>query len=101
MHDSFNDYDYWNNNYPQIDTVETKINQIKNAGYCYKSHFIAPVIDWTDNYHNPLQANLSRMLKKYTNNEVAKQAINILQTEINLYHKYCSEYSYVFYIMCK
>ncbi|SNS52461.1 Methyltransferase domain-containing protein [Anaerovirgula multivorans] len=92
---------FWNEEYPQIDTIENKINQIKNTGYSYKSHFIMPVTDWTENYYTPLQKNLNVMLKKYENNQVAKQVINMLQTEINLYHKYCSEYSYVFYIMSK
>ncbi|SCX92067.1 class I SAM-dependent methyltransferase [Alkaliphilus peptidifermentans] len=94
-------YNFWSNDYPQIDTVENKINQIKKAGYSYKTHFIAPVTDWTDNYYTPLQASINSMLQKYADNEVAKQTINLLQTEINLYHKYYSEYSYVFYIMSK
>ncbi|EOD01718.1 hypothetical protein [Caldisalinibacter kiritimatiensis] len=41
------------------------------------------------------------MLKKYKDNEIAKQVIDMLQTEINMYHKYCNEYTYVFYSMSK
>ncbi len=98
-HPSKEIYDFWHSDYPQIDTIKNKINQIENSGYSYKSHFVSPITDWTDNYYNPLQNNLNRMLEKYKDNEVAKQAINILQSEINLYHKYYSEYSYVFYVM--
>jgi hypothetical protein len=60
-----------------------------------------PVTDWTDNYYIPLQDNLNVMLKKYDDNENAKDVISMLQSEIDLYHKYSSEYSYVFYIMFK
>lgn len=92
---------YWNEEYPQIDTIQNKIKQIESAGYSYQSHFIMPMTDWTQNYYNPLQDNLNRMLKKYRDNKIAKQVIDMLQTEINLYHKYCNEYSYVFYSMSK
>lgn len=94
-------YTFWNEEYPQIDTIENKIAQIKSEGYNYKSHFIMPVTDWTDNYYSPLQSNLNNMLEKYKDNEIAKEVIGMLQAEINLYHKYSSEYSYVFYMMFK
>jgi len=94
-------YNYWNEAYPQIDTVENKIKQIEKAEYRYKSHFIIPITDWVDNYYNPLQDSLNEMLNKYNNNESAKQVIDTLQREINLYHKYSDEYSYAFYVMSK
>ncbi|MBO8157181.1 MAG: class I SAM-dependent methyltransferase [Bacillaceae bacterium] len=92
---------YWNEDYPFIDTIENKIKQIERAGYQYQSHFILPVTDWTDHYYTPLQNNLNQMKKKYKDNEVAKQVIDELQTEIDMYHKYSHEYSYVFYSMTK
>jgi len=94
-------YNYWNEAYPQIDTVENKIKQIEKVEYRYKSHFIIPTTDWVDNYYNPLQDSLNEMLNKYNNNASAKQAIDTLQREINLYHKYSHEYSYAFYVMSK
>lgn len=94
-------YAYWIEEYPLIDTIENKIKQIKNAGYHYESHFIIPVSDWTDNYYTPLQHNLTMMLEKYKNNEIAKQVIDTLQIEIDLYHKYSSQYSYAFFGMSK
>ncbi|EOD01719.1 class I SAM-dependent methyltransferase [Caldisalinibacter kiritimatiensis] len=36
---------YWNEEYPQIDTIENKIKQIESAGYSYQSHFVMPVTD--------------------------------------------------------
>lgn len=94
-------YNFWHSEYPEIDTVENKIKQIENAGYTYKSHFISPVTDWTDNYYTPLENNLNIMREKYIENDTAQQVIGILQKEIDLYKKYKDEYSYVFYIMTK
>ncbi len=92
---------FWDEEYPQIDKVENKIKQIEAAGYTYQGHFVTPSTDWTDNYYNPLQANLDKMLQKYPDNDMAKQVIAMLQHEIDLYRKYGDEYSYVFYIMSK
>lgn len=94
-------YEFWNSEYPKMDTIENKIKQIENAGYTYKSHFISPVTDWTDNYYTPLENNLNIMREKYIDNDTAQQVIGILQKEIDLYKKYKDEYSYVFYIMTK
>lgn len=94
-------YEFWHSEYPKMDTIENKIKQIENAGYTYKSHFISPVTDWTDNYYTPLENNLNIMREKYIDNEIAQQVIAILQKEIDLYKKYKDEYSYVFYIMTK
>ncbi|MCR3955678.1 MAG: class I SAM-dependent methyltransferase [Gudongella sp.] len=90
---------FWGEEYPQIDTIENKIKQIEAAGYNYEGHFITPRSDWTDNYYNPLQDNLDKMIEKYSDNDMAKQVIAMLQREIDLYHKYGNEYSYVFYVM--
>lgn len=67
----------------------------------HQSHFVMPIEDWTKSYYNPLQESLNKMKLKYMGNETAEQVINMLQKEIDLYHKYCNEYSYVFYIMSK
>lgn len=92
---------FWEEEYPQIDTIENKIKQIEAAGYTYQGHFVLPSRDWTDNYYDPLQANLDRMLEKYRENDMAKQVVAMLQHEIDMYHKYMDEYSYVFYAMTK
>jgi hypothetical protein len=41
------------------------------------------------------------MIEKYSDNDMAKQVISMLQREIDLYNKYGNEYSYVFYGMTK
>ncbi|WP_422485704.1 class I SAM-dependent methyltransferase [Gudongella sp. DL1XJH-153] len=93
--------DFWDEEYPQIDTIKNKISQIEAAGYTYQGHFVTPSTDWTENYYIPLQANLNKMLDKYDDNDMAKEVVAMLQHEIDLYHKYGDEYSYVFYVMTK
>ncbi|SES99447.1 Methyltransferase domain-containing protein [Natronincola peptidivorans] len=100
-HPSKEAYDFWQKEYPEIDTLENKIQQIKAAGYHYQSHFTTPVTDWTEHYFSPLQNNLHIMREKYKDNEVAKEVIDTLQAEIDLYYKCFSEYGYVFFAMSK
>lgn len=92
-------YSFWNEEYPQIDTISNKIKQIEKMGYTFVSEFTLPKEDWIDNYYGPLQANLDFMKQKYTKNRVALEVIAMIQEEINLYHRYSDDYSYVFYIM--
>lgn len=97
---SIESYTYWNNAYKEIDNINNKIKQIEDAGYINKGYFISPVTDWTDNYYNYIEKNLSKMKLKYSNKQ-ALDVIKILEEEIGIYKKYKDEYSYVFYSMKK
>lgn len=92
-------HDFWNEGYPQIDTVSNKIKQIEKIGYTFVSEFILPKEDWVDSYYAPLQVKLDIMKQKYAENETALKALSIIQEEIDLYHRNSDDYSYVFYII--
>lgn len=94
-------YNYWDTEYPEIDTIENKIKQIESAGYSPKSYFICPVTDWTANYYDFLQNSVDTMRKKYVGNETASAVINMIETEINVYKRNSDDYSYVFYAMAR
>ncbi|WP_026691033.1 class I SAM-dependent methyltransferase [Alteribacter aurantiacus] len=90
---------FWEEAYQEMNTVSAKIEDSKAAGYEMKGHFVLPPSDWTTEYYEPLQKNLNRMKTKYRANEEAKQAIQMIESEIQLYKSYGSDYSYVFYGM--
>lgn len=94
-------YNYWHDQYPEIDTVKNKLMQIEKAGYALRGHFVLPVTDWTENYYDYMQINLDAMRKKYAGNKQAMEIIDVSQLEIDMYHKYNDVYSYVFYAMEK
>ncbi len=89
---------FWNENYPQIDTIRNKVSQAENLGYKLIDHFILPKEAWTDNYYIPLGISLEKMKAKYSTNSEVLEVINIIQKEIDLYNEFGDEYSYVFYL---
>lgn len=93
--------EFWEQGYPEIDTISNKVNQIIDLEYAYVFSFVLPKEDWIDEYYNPLEQNLKEMEYKYEGNPVALDVVNIIEQEINLYHGYPRDYSYVFYGMKK
>ncbi|AGC49545.1 class I SAM-dependent methyltransferase [Lawsonia intracellularis] len=92
---------FWNEAYPEIDTIENNLQKIQSAGYKVLGHFVLPKSNWKENYYAPLQKNLERMKTTYNNDEKAQQVIALIQSEIDLYKENSDDYSYVFYIMKK
>ena len=91
--------EFWEKGYSDMNTVSTKIKQIENAGYSYITSFVLPKEDWTEEYYRPLEENLIHMKEKYQGNETVQEVIDMLQHEIQLYHRHFRDYSYVFYVM--
>ncbi|MGK7377342.1 class I SAM-dependent methyltransferase [Planococcus sp. 1R117A] len=93
--------DFWQQGYPEIDTISNKVNQIIETEYAYLFSFVLPEEDWTDDYYVPLERNLKKMVHKYHDMPEALAVVNMLKQEIDLYHGNSRDYSYVFYGMKK
>ncbi len=90
---------YWEGAYPQIDTIHNKVIEAEELGYSSLDTTTLPPDCWTDNYYVPLEAKLREMKLKYSDNEEALSVIEMINQEIDMYNRYGSEYSYVFYIL--
>ena len=90
---------FWEEVYPQIDSIANKIHQAEELKYKEIGYFILPIVAWTDNYYVPLSRNLEKMKEKYVTNTEALEVISIIQQEIDLYYEFDNEYSYVFYVL--
>jgi SAM-dependent methyltransferase len=93
-------FDFWHAEYPEIDTVAAKLQQINDAGYTALGHFIMPPSDW-ESYYELLQQNLNHMLEKEGHSPIVQEVTQTLQREIDLYYQYGHEYSYAFFVMKK
>lgn len=91
-------YQFWKAEYPEIDTVERKLQQVAEAGYSCLGYFVMPSSDWL-RYYEPLQQNLNNMKEREGHLLVVQEVTNVLQREIDLYHQYGNEYSYAFFVM--
>lgn len=90
--------DFWQEAYPEIDTISSKVAQMEKAGYLPIATFVVPEDCWIDYYevqHPQMQESL---LEKYKGNKSAEEFIAYQRYEAELYRKYKEYYGYVFYI---
>lgn len=89
---------YWNSNYPGIDTVENKLKLIESAGYLPVESFIIPDYCWSKNYHEPILARADSYLKEREYCPEAVEFINAERVEAAMFERYKEYFGYAFYI---
>lgn len=87
---------FWKNIYSEVDTIDNKISKIKSEGYEFIDYVIVPKDDWKS-YHEKLEKNLNAL----SGDKSAKEFVNQIRKEIEMYRHHSDDYSYVFYIMRK
>jgi len=90
--------EFWQDAYPEIDTISNKIAQMQKAGYVPIASFILPENCWIENFYAPQVEAQETFLKKYAGNKTAEDFIANQRHEEQLYYKYKEYYGYVFYI---
>ena len=93
--------EFWNEEYPEINTVSNKIRILEENGYSPVGHFILSQNSWIDNYYKPMEKRFSAFLEKHNNSEMARNIVEEHKEEIRKYQKYKDYYSYGFYIAKK
>jgi len=91
--------EYWNKEYPGIDTISGKVKIIENIGYKPVCTFVMPEYCWMDNYYNPMKERFDIFLNRNKNSISANEIVENEKKEIEIYEKYKNYYSYVFYIV--
>ncbi|MBN2281854.1 MAG: methyltransferase domain-containing protein [Candidatus Marinimicrobia bacterium] len=90
--------EYWQNHYPEIDTVSGKIKILEKQGFSPLAHFLLPENDWIDHYYLPLQSQMPAFLERYPDNPLAQKISKAEKEEFQFYQKFKNYYSYGFYI---
>ncbi|MGD1704488.1 class I SAM-dependent methyltransferase [Dapis sp. BLCC M229] len=90
--------EFWNNEYPEIDTISNKVTQMQKAGYIPIATFVLPENCWTENFYAPQVSAQEKFLQKYVGNKNAEELVENQRHEAELYYKYKEFYGYVFYI---
>lgn len=89
---------FWEEAYPEIDTIPNKVAQMQKAGYIPVATFILPGNCWTEHFFAPQVPVQEAFLKKYAGNKTAEAFIEYMRHELVLYNKYKEFYGYVFFI---
>lgn len=89
---------FWVEAYPEIDTIPAKVTHMQNAGYIPVATFTLPEYCWTEQFFDPqVQAQVD-FLTKYPDNAAAKNLVDYLRYEAEMYMRFKAYYGYVFYI---
>jgi len=89
---------FWQDAYPEIDTISNKVAQMQKNGYIPIANFILPENCWTEHFY-VLQVEAQKtFLSKYKGNQTAHELIASQRHEAQLYSRYKEYYGYVFYI---
>ena len=91
--------EYLEGEYPDIKSIESNIEIIKQASVKLISKFTFPESAWTTNYY--LQMEIPRLIRKYQGNEIALSIFEGFKNEIDFYRQYSSFYGYKFFVMKK
>ena len=90
--------EFWNREYPEIDTISNKVTQMEKAGYIPIATFVLPEYCWTENFYAPQVSAQKKFLQKKIGNKTAEELVENQRHEAELYYKYKEFYGYVFYI---
>jgi len=93
--------DFWNAEYPEIDTAANKTGVLEENGYSPVAYFTLAQSSWIENFYKPMKLRFSPFLERHHNSESAQKLIDEQKEEINTYLKYKDYYSYGFYIARK
>ena len=86
--------DYWQKEYPDIQTAERRRTQIQNQGYKILGDFQFEKASW-DNYYLPLQKRVLEL--KFSKPD--SQALADIEREIDFYFNHCEEFGYQMFVL--
>ncbi|OHD53861.1 MAG: hypothetical protein A2014_09835 [Spirochaetes bacterium GWF1_49_6] len=92
--------DFWNAEYPGIDTIGHCLEKLDAAGYGPVAHFALPDADWFA-YYDPMKGRIDDMLRRHHDDPDAREYYAMERHEYKLFEKYREWYGYVFYIAKK
>lgn len=89
---------FWNEAYPEIDTIANKVQQLRDAGYHDICSFVLPTECWTDNFYLPQKEAQRIFLELHPDNKTAVELVSNQRHEAELYSRFSDYYGYVFYV---
>lgn len=85
--------------YPEIDTVERKLEIVSRLGYQRVDHFVLPAASWTDLYYDALTSRITEYEGKWKGISDAEDVLAEARNEVSVFERHSQFYSYAFFIM--
>ncbi len=87
---------FWAHEYPDIQSVQTRLKQIEKAGYEVVEHFPQSDVAWT-NYYTPLSIRLAELETEMK----GSAAFNDILNEVSICTEYANEFGYHMFVLSK
>ncbi|MEC4090892.1 MerR family transcriptional regulator [Pseudoalteromonas rubra] len=85
---------FWQQEYPDMQTVAVRLAQIEQAGFRVLSHFTLSEQAWAD-YYRPLKAEVEQRLS----HQPDSAALQDMAREIAIYERYLGEFGYQMFVL--
>lgn len=92
--------DFWKD-YPEIDTVERKLEIVERIGYERVGHFTLPASSWTELYYDPMAERIAQLEGEWKGIPEAKDVLAEARNEISVFQRFSSWFSYAFFVLRK
>jgi DNA-binding transcriptional MerR regulator/cyclopropane fatty-acyl-phospholipid synthase-like methyltransferase len=86
--------EFWRNEYPDMQTLATRLTQIQQAGYQLLNHFTLSEQAWLD-YYQPLKARIHQLKPSMPNST----ALADIEREIAIYEQHLGEFGYHMFVL--
>jgi SAM-dependent methyltransferase len=90
---------FWEQEYPAIRDVPSRLASIEQCGYDTVGHFTLPPSSWWDDYYRPLQENVSAFRERHRDEPDAQALAGAVQREIDVWRAYSDFYGYEFFVI--
>lgn len=87
--------------YPEIDTVEKKLEIVARLGFESVGHFVLPPTSWTDSYYDPLAVRVREHESRWNGIPDAEAVLAEARNEIEMFDNHSRHYGYAFFVMRK
>ncbi|MEJ2719764.1 MAG: class I SAM-dependent methyltransferase [bacterium] len=92
--------EFWKQ-YPEIDTLENKLDVVDRLSYKLEGYFLLPDNAWTDDYYDPMENLVAEKSKEWTDIPEALEVVDEARHEIEVFRKYSSYFGYAFFVMSR
>ncbi|WP_257292064.1 MerR family transcriptional regulator [Endozoicomonas sp. ONNA1] len=87
---------FWEQSYPDIQTISTRLKQMDAAGYDVVDHFSLSRESW-DNYSEPLKKRIHDLSSDMSESEALKD----IESELDIYSKFLGQFGYQMFVLAK
>lgn len=90
--------DFWQD-YPEIDSVDAKLEVIAQVGFKSIGHFVFPPSAWTNEYYDPMDERVAEKAQEWVGISEAQEVLTAAKEEIRIFREYSEYFSYAFFVM--